>query len=110
VPAARSEGRPLHHRSPEGVRISLRPGAVNAEKLQQQFACHKSLAAAKPQAPTACAFFDARTEAEVKSAALRSFRMFAFERSSSSILYSISLFHLFSTSYIIFFFIPYFSA
>ena len=50
---------------PSGARISLRPGAANPEKLQQMFACHKGLAAARPQAPTACSFFDARSEAEV---------------------------------------------
>jgi hypothetical protein len=47
---------------PKGVRVSLRPNTVAPEKLQQEFACHKSLAVARPQAPTACAFFDARAE------------------------------------------------
>jgi hypothetical protein len=50
---------------PNGARVSLRAGNVPPERLQQMFACHKTLAAARPKAPTACTFFDARTEAEV---------------------------------------------
>jgi hypothetical protein len=50
---------------PKGARVTLRPGAAKPEKLQQLFACHKSLAVARPQAPTACAFFDAHSDAEV---------------------------------------------
>jgi len=50
---------------PHGARVSLRPGKIPPERLQQMFACHKSLAVARPQAPTACSFFDARTDAEV---------------------------------------------
>jgi hypothetical protein len=50
---------------PRGVRVSLRTGTVAPEKLQQLFACHASLAVARPKTSGACAFLDARTEAEV---------------------------------------------
>ena len=50
---------------PMGARVTLRPGKVPPERLQQMFACHKSLAVARPQTPTACTFFDSRTDAEV---------------------------------------------
>jgi hypothetical protein len=66
---------PLHDRDavvsitdvPKGARVTVKLGKVPPERLQQMFACHKSLAAARPQAPTACGFFDAHTDAEVVS-------------------------------------------
>jgi hypothetical protein len=64
---------PLHDRKavvsisdlPRGARVTLRPGTSTPQRLQQLFACHKSLAAARPQSPGACPFFDARSDAEV---------------------------------------------
>jgi hypothetical protein len=64
---------PLHDRKavlsisdlPRGARVTIRPAGATPEKMQQLFACHKSLAVVRPQAPTACTFFDARTDAEV---------------------------------------------
>jgi hypothetical protein len=50
---------------PRGARVTIRPAGATPEKVQQLFACHKSLAVVRPQAPTACTFFDARTDAEV---------------------------------------------
>jgi hypothetical protein len=56
---------------PRGVRVTLKPGTVAPEKLQQMFACQLSLAAARPQTSGACGFLDARTEVEVNAQAGR---------------------------------------
>lgn len=50
---------------PRGVRVTLKPGTVTPEKLQQLFACHASLVTAQPKTASPCSFLDARTEAEV---------------------------------------------
>jgi hypothetical protein len=50
---------------PRGVRVSLHPGAVKADKLQQELACQKSQVVARPSTTSACSFLDARTDAEV---------------------------------------------
>jgi hypothetical protein len=51
----------------KGVRVSLRPGGVSPEKLEAMFNCQKSLAVARPQAPTACPFIDSQTDARVSA-------------------------------------------
>jgi hypothetical protein len=50
---------------PTGVRVSLRAGSVVPEHLEQLFACQRTLAVARPQAPTACPFLDAHTATDV---------------------------------------------
>jgi hypothetical protein len=46
---------------PDGARVGLRTDAVEPERLQHLLDCQKSQVTARPQAPTACPFYDAHT-------------------------------------------------
>jgi hypothetical protein len=57
---------------PRGVRVSLRAqDVVSPAKLKRMLDCHKGLAMARPQAPTACSFLDARSGVQVITSADR---------------------------------------
>jgi hypothetical protein len=47
---------------PDGARVGLRTGVIEPERLQNLLDCQKSLVTARPQAPSACPFYDARTD------------------------------------------------
>lgn len=51
--------------TPDGVRVSLRPGGASAARLRQRFDCLRSLSATRPGLVSACSFLDTRTAQEI---------------------------------------------
>jgi hypothetical protein len=50
--------------TPQGVRVTLKPGTGTPERWRQRLACQRNLTQTRPQTP-ACSFYDARTEHDV---------------------------------------------